>query len=115
LAAALTALLTAIEWQSLFPTRRDCLALAGLPVSARQIFLAKFGALTLLFAVFVLAINLPWAIGYCMTTAGHWQNDPSALAVIDANFGATGGICIFVFFSLLAVQGILLNILPARV
>lgn len=107
LAAALTALLTAIEWQSLFPTRRDCLALAGLPVSARQMFLAKFGALTLLFAVFVLAMNLPWAIGYCITTAGHWQNDPSAWAVIGANFGATGGICIFVFFSLLAVQGTL--------
>ncbi len=29
-----TALLTALEWQALFPSRRDCLALASLPVSA---------------------------------------------------------------------------------
>jgi predicted permease len=113
-AAAITALLTTIQWQSLFPTRRDCLALAGLPVSARQMFLAKFGALTLAFVVFVLAMNLPWAVGYSLAAAGHWQNDPSALAVIGANFGAMAGACIFVFFSLLAVQGIMLNILPAR-
>ncbi|HTX37058.1 MAG TPA: ADOP family duplicated permease [Bryobacteraceae bacterium] len=49
-----------------------------------------------------------------MTTAGHWENDPSSFTVIAANFAATGGICVFVFFSLLAIQGILLNILPAR-
>ena len=115
LAAGATALLTALQWQSLFPTRRDCLALAGLPVSARQVFFAKLNALVLMFAVFVLAMNLPWAVEYCMTTAGHWENDPSTLAIIGANFAATGGICVFVFFSLLAMQGILLNILPARV
>ena len=115
LAAAVAALLTALEWPSLFPTLRDCLALAALPVSARQIFFAKFAALALIFAAFVLAMNLPWAIEYSMTTAGHWENDPSPFTVIGANFAATAGICVFVFFSLLAIQGILLNILPARV
>ena len=44
---AITALLTALVWQSLFPSLRDCLALAGLPVSARQIFVAKASALVL--------------------------------------------------------------------
>src|SRR5207248_698729 len=97
-----------------FPTRRDCLALASLPVSARQIFLAKFGALLLMFAVFVVAMNLPWAMEFAMTTSGHWANDPPAVAIIAANFAATGGACVFVFFSLLALQGILLNVLPSR-
>ncbi len=115
LAAAAAALLTALEWQSLFPSRRDCLALASLPVSARQIFFAKLAALALIFAVFVLAMNLPWAVEYSMTTAGHWENNPSTFTVIAANFAATAGVCVFVFFSLLALQGILLNILPARV
>jgi predicted permease len=114
LAAGAAALFTALQWQSLFPAKRDCLALAGLPVSARQIFFAKFAALALIFAVFVLAMNLPWAVEYAMTTAGHWENDPSSFTVIAANFAATGGICVFVFFSLLALQGILLNILPGR-
>ena len=113
-AAGITALLTALEWQALFPTRRDCLALASLPVSARQIFLAKFGALLLMFAAFVLAMNLPWAMEFATTTAGHWANDPPTVAIIGANFAATGGVCVFVFFSLLALQGILLNILPSR-
>ena len=40
-AMGITALLTAFVWQSLFPTRRDCLALAGLPLSGGQIFRAK--------------------------------------------------------------------------
>jgi hypothetical protein len=48
LAMALTALLTIVQWQSLFPSLRDCLALAGLPISTRDIFLAKSGALLLL-------------------------------------------------------------------
>src|SRR5262245_24390186 len=42
LAMAVTALLTILFWQALFPGTRDCLALAGLPVSARQIFQAKY-------------------------------------------------------------------------
>jgi len=92
IAAGLTALLTALEWQALFPTRRDCLALASLPLSARQIFLAKFGALLLMFAAFVVAMNLPWAMEFAITTAGHWANDPPTAAVIGANFAATGGV-----------------------
>ena len=95
IAAAVTALLTALEWQALFPSRRDCLALAGLPVSVRQIFLAKFAALVLMFSVFALAMNLPWAMEFATTTAGHWENEPSGFLVIAANFSATGGACAF--------------------
>jgi putative ABC transport system permease protein len=111
---AITALLTALVWQSLFPSLRDCLALAGLPVSARQIFVAKASALVLAFAVFVIALNLPWAMMFAAATSGSWGHHSSVLAGIGANFAATGGACVFVFFSLLACQGILLNILPSR-
>jgi hypothetical protein len=113
-AMGVTALLTILQWQSLFPNPRDCLALAAMPVSARQIFLAKSGALLLAFAVFVLAFNLPWAMLFAAVTYGHWQENPSLLPVVAANFAATGGACIFVFFSLLACQGVLLNVLPGR-
>src|SRR6185295_10418069 len=41
------ALLTAIKWQSLFPGLGDYRALGGLPLKARQIFLAKLLALLL--------------------------------------------------------------------
>jgi predicted permease len=114
-AMGVTALLTALQWQALFPSRRDCLALASLPVSARQIFLSKFGALLLVFAAFVLSMNLPWALEFCAATGGHWQPGPAGIGIAAANFAATGGGCAFVFFTLLAVQGILLNVLPLRV
>jgi predicted permease len=113
-AMGVTALLTVLQWQSLFPSLRDCLALAGLPVSARQIFVAKSGALLLAFAVFVPALNLPWAMLFAAVTSGHWQENPPLHRLIAANFAAAGGACVFIFFSLLACQGILLNILPSR-
>ncbi len=96
------------------PSLRDCLALAALPLSARQIFVAKSGALLLAFAGFVLALNLPWAMMFAVATSGSWRQSPSALAQLAATFAATGGACVFVFFSLLACQGILLNVLPSR-
>jgi predicted permease len=114
-AMAITALLTVLLWQSLFPSARDCLALAGLPIGARQIFGAKFGALLVLFAAFALALNLPPALSFASVTSGPLQENPSALANITANFSATAGACVFVFFGLLALQGILLNVLPGRI
>jgi len=72
-AMAVTALLTLLEWRSLFPGARDCLALAGLPVSARQIFQAKFSALLLLFASFVVALNLPLAAAFTAVVANPLQ------------------------------------------
>lgn len=114
-AMGVTALLTALQCQALFPSRRDCLALASLPVSARQVFLSKFGALLLVFAAFVLSMNLPWALEFSAATAGHWEHNPAGIEVAAANFAAIGGGCAFVFFTLLAVQGVLLNLLPVRV
>jgi predicted permease len=112
---ATTALLTLIEWQSLFPGLRDCLALAGLPVSPRQIFLAKFTALLGVFTVYVVALTAAPAILFAAITGGRWPHEPSPAANIAANFAATAGACAFVFFALLALQGVLLNLLPARI
>jgi hypothetical protein len=42
--AAVTGMATLFVWQSLFPSRRDYLALAGLPIRPRQIFGARFAA-----------------------------------------------------------------------
>src|SRR5207245_671783 len=69
----------------------------------------------LVFAAFVLALNLPWAMLFAAVTSGHLPENASPAAAIAANFAATGGACVFVFFSLLACQGILLNLLPSRV
>src|SRR5947209_13641269 len=106
LAMAVAALLTVLQWQSLFPSLRDCLALAGLPITPRQIFVAKSGALLIVFGVFVLAMNTLPAYLFGMVTSGR--------APAPANFAATAGGCVFIFFTLLACQGVLLNVLPPR-
>jgi predicted permease len=113
-AMAMTALLTVLQWQSLFPSLRDSLALAALPVSTRQIFLAKFGVLLLVFTVYLLALAGIPAVLFAIVSGGAWQENPSAMVNIGANFAATAGACVFVFFALLALQGLLLNLLPGR-
>ena len=110
-----TALLTLVEWQSLFPSMRDLLALASLPVSARQVFQAKFVSLLIFFTGFVVAIAGPLSLVFAAVSAGRWQADHSLLANIGAVFAALAGACIFLFFTLLAIQGVLLNALPGPV
>jgi macrolide transport system ATP-binding/permease protein len=114
IAFAVTALLTLLQWQSLFPNRRDCLAFAGLPISSRDIFLTKSSALTILFTGYVLALTLPWAIFFTTVTAGAWQENPNTLVLIAATFISFAAACCFAFSTLLALQGLLLNLLPAR-
>ena len=115
LAFVVTAVLTLLQWQSLFPNRRDCLALAGLPISTRDIFLTKSGALMILFTGYVLSINLPWAILFTTAISGTWQENSSTLVLIAATFVTVAAACCFAFSILLAVQGLLLNLLPARI
>jgi predicted permease len=111
---AITALLTLLQWRSLFPTLRDYLALAGLPVSARQIFFAKFAALVLLFAGFALVLCGPLGVMFGACIFGGFQENPSDAVIQLANLAALAGGCAFVFFTLLAIQGLLLNLAPGK-
>ncbi len=77
--------------------------------------MAKSGALMLLFTGYVLSINLPWAILFTIAMSGGWQENPSTLVLIAATFVTTAAACCFAFSILLAVQGLLLNLLPARI
>src|SRR5215472_6589826 len=111
---AVTALVTILQWQSLFPSLRDCLALAGLPVRAREIFLAKFGALMVVFGVFVAALTVVPSVLFAVLASGHWYESPNWLAYFAGNMAALAGGCVFVFFALLAIQGILLHLFGAH-
>lgn len=120
LAMVITALVTILQWQSLFLSLRDCLALAGLPVSPREIFLAKFGSLIVIFAAFVVSLTGMPSILFAILTgdllpSGHWFENPSFLVNVAANFAALNGVCVFTFFSLLTLQAILLHLFPARI
>jgi hypothetical protein len=100
LGMCLTMLFTALLWQSLYPTLRDYLALASLPIRPAEIFTAKLCALGIAFGAFVLLLTGPASVVFWVATR--------QAAFVDF-FSA----CAFVFFALLALQGLMLNCLPA--
>jgi predicted permease len=114
LAMAVTALLTILQWQSLFPSLRDCLALAALPVNPREIFAAKFGSVMLIFGALVVSMTGMPAVLFAAIVSWYAPGNPSALVYFAANFSALAGGCVFVFFALVAIQGILLNLFEAH-
>ena len=112
LSMVLTGLITALQWPSLFPGLRDYLALAGLPIRPRQIFVAKFTALVTFIGAFIVAINLMPSGVLPAVMAGRFQASGGERLI--ALFTSTTLAGLFVFFCLIALQGILLNIAPAR-
>jgi putative ABC transport system permease protein len=109
-----TGLIALLEWQSLFPGRRDYLAMASLPVRPRHVFAARFTSVLLFSAVIITAMNiLPSLIGP-IEFGGGWQIDAGYCRQAGAQALASGLACFFAFFAIIALQGVLLNVLPAR-
>jgi len=112
LSMTLTGLITAMQWPALFPGLRDYLVLAGLPVRTRDVFVAKFTALVTYIGIFIVALNLPpsatlpWVMNGRYYVPGMWNG----LALF---LGMTVG-ALFVFFALVALQGLLLNVVSPR-
>ncbi len=108
----LTGLVTAMQWPSLFPGLRDYLVLAGLPVRTRDIFLAKFSALLTYIAILIVTLNAPLAFSLNYVVHGRYYGpgvtDPVVL------FLAMTLAALFVFFTMVALQGLLLNVVSPR-
>jgi len=110
----ITGLVALLEWQSLFPSGRDYLALAGKPILSRQIFAARFLSVLIFSTGIIAAMNLLPSIVAPMEFAGRWQQNASYAFHMAAQAASSGLACFFVFFAIVALQGVLLNLLPAR-
>jgi hypothetical protein len=99
-----------MQWPSLFPGLQDYLVLAGLPVRTRDLFGAKFAALLTYMAIFIFALCLPpaWVLPLVMTGPFYSPHFLSFVAPLLPMLMAS----LFVFLSLVAAQGILLNVVP---
>jgi hypothetical protein len=107
-------LLTAIKWQALFPGLHDYRVLGWLPLRARQIFAAKLTALLLIAGAAVVLVAAAPSLIFPALSGGRWAYQPSLGARVlaqAASFGAASG---FVFFALVALEGVLLNVLSGR-
>ena len=108
----LIGLFTTLQWPSLFPGLRDYLALGALPIRMREIFVAKFSALLAFAGLFIVAVTLLPSLILPAVMAGRYA--PDSLRQVPAIFVSSSLAALFVFFSLVAVQGVLLNVAPIR-
>jgi hypothetical protein len=107
-------LLTAVKWHFLFPDLRDYRALAALPVRPREIFGAKLIALILIAAALLAVVNFLPAVGFPALSASRWSIQPSLGTCIRAHTVASVAGCGFLFFGLIGLQGVALNVLRPR-
>jgi hypothetical protein len=105
---AITGLLGVFQWDALFPSRRDHFALAGLPVRPGQIFGARFAAVSVFSVAAVAALNLLPSFLAPHQFTGRAASSPPAY------LGAAGLGCLTLLFAMVALQGLLLNLLPGR-
>jgi hypothetical protein len=106
-------LVTVIEWEMLFPDRRDYANLAPLPIRLRTMFGAKIVALLAFLAVFSLAINAfsPILFPAVVTARGSIA---SVLVFARCHVISVLAANAFVFFLCVALQGLLMNLLGHR-
>ncbi|MFN7937777.1 MAG: ABC transporter permease, partial [Bryobacteraceae bacterium] len=96
--------LAATLWQALYPSLRDYLSMAGFPVSSADIFLAKFTSVVIAFTAFLAAFLFPSSLVFSLVTGAN----------LFLSFGTLTAASSITFFGAIAIQGLLLNTLPAR-
>ena len=112
LTMTIVALFATLQWPSLFPGLRDYLALAALPVRMRQLFIAKFTALLAFMSLAIVATTALPSIELPAVMAGGYGTH--TVRQVPGIFVSASLAGFFVFFTLVTVQGVLLNILPVR-
>ena len=102
-----TALVVALLWDALSPTRHDHEIVGVLPVHPRTLAAARFTAAVSVGLAFALAVTTPSALLYSAASAAHPLVGifPRVLA---GHLVATVSACAFVFLSMLAVRAVLL-------
>jgi hypothetical protein len=104
---------TVLEWDALFPDRRDYLVLCPLPLPLRTIFGAKICSLVLFIGIFLAAVTsltpvlLPSVVlGSAPLMNWVWFCACHLFTAVAA--------CLFTFLLMIAIQGVFLNLLPYR-
>ena len=98
------------EWEMLFPDRADFLILLPLPLKSRELFYAKGRALVTFLGLFLAASNLFSSILFpAVSTGGNGNYFHAVWAHLAAVL--LSGIC--AAFTLLAVEGLILCVLPS--
>lgn len=106
-------LVTLLEWDVLFPDRRDFLNLAPLPVRWRTVFAAKLASFVLFIGLFSTAM-MSLSAGLFSMYLTQWRTDTIGLALryVAAHLAAGFAACFAVFFAVVTLQLLLAAALP---
>jgi hypothetical protein len=102
-------LVALVIWDGVFPDRRDARILTALPVPHHVLISARLLALGALCGIFLLGVNAAPTLIYG-STVGAFGGAVSAFRGLVAHFVATSAAGVFVFTTLVGLQGIVLNI-----
>lgn len=109
-------IVTLLEWDVLFPDRRDFLNLTPLPVRLRTVFAAKLASFVLFTATFSTAMMSLSSVLFSIYLT-QWRADTVALAVryVAAHLLAGFAACFAVFFAVVLLQVLLAAVLPEEI
>ena len=107
-------LVSAFQWQNLFPSRQDYLTLKPLPLRLHQVFVARFVAAFVIFAIVVIDLNSATSLLFPWITSGRWQRPPFGAQYVFAHAAATMGAGLLIFLAIVAIQGVCLTLLSSR-
>jgi hypothetical protein len=107
LIAGLAAVLT---WDNIFPDRRDVMVLGPLPVKPRTILAAKLAAAGTLLGMGVLALNLGIGVALPFIAGPGWKFP----RVLTSYWLTAACAALFVYGTVLTLQGIMAAFLPQR-
>jgi pimeloyl-ACP methyl ester carboxylesterase len=105
---AVAGLFAVLAWNAVFPDKRDCLVLGPLPVSTPVIILSKLSAMATALGISLLAINISTGLVIPLAVADQGAGVIHSLAAWWITVFAAG---IFIFSSMLALQGLAAQIM----
>jgi hypothetical protein len=105
---------TLLEWEMLFPDRRDFVNLAPLPVRLRTVFAAKLASFVAFIGLFSAAMNSLSSVAFALFLAQWRSNSLFFLARhVLAHLASAFAACFCVFFACVFVNFLLMAVLPS--
>jgi hypothetical protein len=104
-------LITIISWDATFPDRRDVLVLAPLPVTSRTLLAAKVTASSAILGIAVLALNAVPSLAATLSLSASF----GLLRSFSAYWIATLAVVVFLYTSVLTLQGFTALLFPRRI
>lgn len=107
-------LIAVIRWDSTFPDRRDVMVLSPLPVAAHTILMAKVAASSALLGLAILTLNFATGLAWPLLIGSHHDSIWGFFQSFAAYWFTMIAASLFIYGSVLTVQGFTALLLPRR-